>query len=454
MSVSPKGDAPITSREWCDGRAACARRLRLRGPVFAPYRSILALPGAKAFTSWGLLARAQMAMTELGILLMVQIEYGSYAVAGRVVAVVAISWALLAPVVGRLVDRFGQAATLRWGFGIAIVGRVAMVAAALSHRPEWALMACAPLFAASGSISTYTRSRWVHLVRDNDALNTAFSLESSLDEILFIAGPALTTILATQVASWAGLGVSTAALAIGGYAFLTLRDTEPVTLDRKPQTASQRRRLLRRPRLGTHMLVSVPAVLITTLIFAAQGALFASVDVSTVAFADEFGRKSLSGPVLALFALGSLIGGLVYGARVWRHSLASRLVWGVVLTGVGAATFGLAPNLLVLALLMFITGLVVAPTMAVGDGMVQALVPRNRLTEGMTWTRTGIDMGIASGAWLAGYLVQHHGASAGFVVTAVAATASAVVALLAWPYLRSTRRYEEVDDETVGVTVP
>ena len=93
MSVSPKGDAPITSREWCDGRAACARRLRLRGPVFAPYRSILALPGAKAFTSWGLLARAQMAMTELGILLMVQIEYGSYAVAGRVVAVVAISWA-------------------------------------------------------------------------------------------------------------------------------------------------------------------------------------------------------------------------------------------------------------------------------------------------------------------------------------------------------------------------
>jgi MFS family permease len=172
--------------------------------VFSPYRSILALPGAKAFTWWGLIARAQMAMTELGILLMVQIEYGSYAVAGRVVAVVAISWAVLAPFVGRLVDRFGQAATLRWGFGIAIVGRVAMVVAAITHQPEWALMACAPLFAASGSISTYTRSRWVHLVRDDDSLNTAFSLESSLDEVLFIAGPAMTTILATQVASWAG----------------------------------------------------------------------------------------------------------------------------------------------------------------------------------------------------------------------------------------------------------
>lgn len=422
--------------------------------MFSPYRSILAIPGAKAFTGWGLLARAQMAMTELGILLMVQIEYGSYALAGRVVAVVAISWAVLAPFVGRLVDSFGQSATLRWGFGIAIVGRVAMVWAALTHQPEWALLACAPLFAASGSISTYTRSRWVHLVRDNHALNTAFSLESSLDEVLFIAGPAVTTILATQVASWAGIGVSTAALAVGGYAFLTLRETEPPAFGRTPPTAIQRRRIRSRLRLGTHLLISVPAVLITTVIFAAQGALFASVDVSTVAFADELGRKSLSGPVLALFALGSLIGGLAYGARVWKHSLASRLVWGVVLTSAGAVTFGLAPNLVVLAVLMFVTGVVVAPTMAVGDGLVQALVPRNRLTEGMTWTRTGIDMGIASGAFFAGYLVEHSGAGAGFTVTAVAGAISAVVALLSLRYLLARRRYEEVGAATDVAAAP
>ncbi len=202
------------------------------------------------------------------------------------------------------------------------------------------------------------------------------------------------------------------------------------------------------------MLISVPAVLITSLIFAAQGALFASVDISTVGFADELGHKSLSGPVLALFAVGSLVGGLAYGARVWKHSLASRLVWGVVLTAAGAVTFGLAPNLVVLALLMFATGVVVAPTMAVGDGMVQALVPRNRLTEGMTWTRTGIDMGIASGAWFAGYLVEHHGASAGFTVTSIAATLSAVVALASWRYLRARRRYEEVSATSPATVAP
>ncbi len=415
--------------------------------MFAPYRTILSIPGARAFTAWGLVARAQMAMTELAILLMVQIEYGSYATAGRVVAVVAISWALLAPIVGRLVDRFGQYRALRWGFAIVILGRTAMILAALSHQPEWVLYACAPLFPASGSIATYTRARWVHAVRDDDALNTAFSLESSLDEVLFIVGPAVTTVLATLVASWAGLGLSTLALAVGGYAFLAQRGTEPPT-SVTPSGAPRRRR---RPRLGTHMFISVPAVLITTAIFAAQGALFASADVATVAFADSLGHKSSSGPVLALFALGSLLGGLLYGARVWRHSLSSRLVWGVVLTGVGSATFGLAPTLAILAALMFVTGLVVAPTMAVGDGMVQALVPRTRLTEGMTWTRTGIDVGIAAGAWLAGYLVEHRGAGSGFAVTAVAGALSAVIALAAFPYLRSRRRYEEVAATTPAV---
>jgi MFS family permease len=103
---------------------------------------------------------------------------------------------------------------------------------------------------------------------------------------------------------------------------------------------------------------------------------------------------------------------------------------------------------------MFVTGVVVAPTMAVGDGLVQALVPRNRLTEGMTWTRTGIDMGIASGAFFAGYLVEHSGAGAGFTVTAIAGAASAVVALISWKYLLARRRYEEVADDAPAATAP
>lgn len=385
-----------------------------------------------------------MGMTALSVFLMVQIEYGSYATAGKVVGVIALAWTLLGPVMGKAVDRHGQFAVLRWGIAVSTVGRVGLVAAAVTHQPTWALMCFAPLFPATGSIATYTRARWSHAVRSDDDLNTAFSLEASLDEILFIVGPAVATLLATQVASWAGVAVSTAALVVGGYGFILHRASEPPATDSRFGRASGRRSLrLRVPRFGAHLLITTPAVLLTAVIFAAQGALFASTDAATVAMADEAGHKGLSGPVLAVFALGSLIGGLIYGARVWRIALASRLTWGVGLTGLGVSTFIFAPNLVVLAVAMFITGAVVAPTMAVGDGMVQALVPRMRLTEGMAWTRTGIDLGIAVGAALSGYLIERHGSGAGFAVTAAAGLVSAAIALGSWPYLRTRRHFEE-----------
>jgi len=415
----------------------------IEASVLTPYRSILSLPGANAFTWWGLLARAQMAMTELGVFLLVQIEYGSYAEAGKVVGIVALSWVVVGPVIATLVDRYGQSRVLRWSIALSTLGRVGLTACAVAHEPVWILALFAPLIPATGSISTYTRARWSHTARSADELNTAFSLEASLDEILFIVGPAATTILCTQVASWAGIAFSTLTLVIGGYAFIALRDTEPPVELRVRHGAPAPRRRLRTPRLGSHLLISVPAVLITGAIFTAQGALFASTDAATVAFADEAGVKALSGPVLAVFALGSLLGGVAYGSRVWRRSLASRLAWGITLTGVGVSTFSLAPNLGVLALAMFLTGFVVAPTMAVGDGLVQALVPRNRLTEGMAWTRVGIDLGIGMGATLSGYLIEKHGASGGFAVATTAGLFSAAVALLSWRYLNSRRRYEE-----------
>ncbi len=159
--------------------------------MLSPYRGILALPGARAFTLWGLVARLQMGLTGLSTFLLVQIEYGRYEYGGMVLAAIAVSYAVVSPQVGRLVDAFGQSRVLRWGFAVAILGRLAMIAAALTHQPVWVLVALAPLFAAGGTQSTHTRARWTHIVPDKHALNTAFSLESSLEEVLFIAGTAM-----------------------------------------------------------------------------------------------------------------------------------------------------------------------------------------------------------------------------------------------------------------------
>ncbi|SEJ66231.1 MFS transporter [Demequina mangrovi] len=434
--------------------------------MLSPYRGILALPGARAFTAWGLVARMQMGLTGLATFLLVQIEYGRYEYGGIVLAAVALSYAAISPQVGKLVDAYGQSRVLRIGYAIAIAGRLALIAAALTHQPLWVLLLLTPLFAAGGTQSTHTRARWTHIVPDKNALNTAFSLESSLEEVLFIAGPALATVLATQVASWVPSALAVVTLAIGGYAFLALKSTEPparradarrLQAEREHSTALvidgtlERIGLPPRPRglrkyrgaLRGHLLVTTPALVVTTAIFATQGAMFASVDAATVAFAEELGHKDMAGLVLAVWAVGSLVGGLAYGSRVWELTLASRMLWGVTITGVGAVSFMFAPGLLVLALLMFLTGLAIAPTMAVGDGVTHALVPRSRLTEGMTWTRTGMDLGVAAGAWLAGAVIDRSGASGGFMVTAGAGALGVLIALASWRYLRARRAYEE-----------
>lgn len=431
--------------------------------MFSRYREILSLPGASAFFWWGLLSRVQMGMTSLATFLLIQIEYGSYGTAGLVVGVMAIGYALINPQVSRIVDAYGQSRVLRIGFAIAAAARVGLVIAAMSGAPVWVLLAIVPFFAAAGAQSTYSRARWSHIVPDRHSLNSAFSLESSLEEVLFIAGPALATILATQVTSWLPSVIAAAALLIGGYAFLAQRATEPpaqrgdagtspltdvrVIDGHLPRVGLEARkprgiRRYRRPLRG-HLLVTTPALILTSFVFAMQGALFASADASTVAFAEELGATAWSGPVLAVFALGSLVGGLLYGSRVWSRTLASRLLWGVTASGIGAITFQFAPNLFWLGLLMFLTGLGIAPTMAVGDGVVHALVPRTRVTEGMAWTRVGMDLGVAGGAWATGLLIDAHGSSGGFAVTAVAGAAGILLMAGGWSYLRRKKAYEE-----------
>ncbi|WP_084106359.1 MFS transporter [Demequina sp. NBRC 110056] len=442
--------------------------------MLTQYAEILALPGARAFAGWGLVARLQMGLTGLATFLLVQMEYGSYAWAGLVLAATSVSYAIVAPQVARLVDIHGQAAVLRWGFAVAIAGRLAMLVAVFTGQPLWVLLAIAPTFAAGGSQSTLTRARWGHLIKDRRQLDTAFALESSLEEVLWILGPAVATVLAVSVASWVPSVIAIVSLAVGGYVFLSLRDTEPPARPRAaagtadaglaeaalaitpatagaaialPPVTAEAARRVRRPRnpFAGHLLVSAPTLAIAALIFATQGAMFASIDASVVAFSEELHAKGASGLVLAVWAVGSLVGGLAYGVIAWRRTLATRLFWGVAATGTFAVLLMFSPSLFVLGGLLFGMGLFIAPNMVIGDGLVHHSIPRARLTEGMTWTRTGIDMGVAAGAWAAGAAIDARGSGAGFAITAAAGLVGLVVVASAWRYIRTRPAYVEAE---------
>ncbi len=94
-------------------------------------------------------------------------------------------------------------------------------------------------------------------------------------------------------------------------------------------------------------------------------------------------------------------------------------------------------NVLTLAASMFVAGLFFAPTMIVAMGLVENIVPPSRLTEGLTWMVTGLGIGVALGAALAGLAIDAIGITAGFGVTL---TAGLIVLLVAAGGYRLMRR--------------
>jgi MFS family permease len=390
---------------------------------------VLRTPGALKFSAAGALARLPMSMVGIGAVLMVQGLYDSYAMAGRVAAVLGLAQAFLAPQIGRWVDRHGQRTVLLPALLVGVVGLGGLITAAVLGAPEWVLWPFAVLAGGSqGSYGSMVRARWNNMLDDPRRLHTAYSLESSIDELVYIVGPVLATTLATAVAAPSALVVAGIAALVGGLLFVVQRATEPPVVVPDAEVS-------RRP------VILVPGMPVMVLVFVAMGMIFGSMEVVTVAFAEELGSKGMSGVVLAVFALGSMIAGLTYGARHFTSPAARRFVIGMAALGPGVSLFLLAESLWVLAIAMFVAGLACAPTIITGNGLVQDMVGKHQLTEALTWVGTSIGIGASLGASVAGASVDAAGADAGFLVTVGAAWFATLLTLAASRTLhRQSRR--------------
>lgn len=396
--------------------------------MLQPYRAVLARPGALAFSSAGALARLPMSMVGIGIVLAVSEIYGSYGLAGQITAVYVIVHAVAAPQLARLVDRHGQARVMRPAVAVATVGLLGLIVAAAVTASPWLLHAAAVVTGtAIGSVGALVRARWSHILDDPNDIHTAYSLESAVDELVFVVGPIVATVLATTVSPTAGLWLPVLALFVGGVLFFAQRSTEPPVAPRTPG--------LRHP----HVLRS-GGMAVLAVVFVGVGAIFGATDVAVVAFAEEEGAKSAAGLVLAIFASGSLLAGLGYGSRHWLSPLWRRFAIGVVALAGGVSLFFFVTSLPVLAAVMFVTGFAIAPTLITGNGLVQELVPRSQLTEGLTWVGTALGVGVSVGASVGGAVIDRGGAHAGFLVVVGSAGLAVVATLVALPTLRKGAR--------------
>ncbi|GAA3163455.1 MFS transporter [Streptomyces virens] len=388
----------------------------------SPYRALFAAPGSRAFSAAGLLGRMPLSMMGIGVVTMISQLTGRYGLAGALSATIALSAALAGPQISRLVDQHGQRRVLRPATLLSLAAAALLLLAAHYDWPDWVLFVACVGIGCVPSVGAMVRARWAALYRGTPQLHTAYSFESVMDEICFIFGPIISIGLSTAWFPEAGPLLAACFLAVGVFWLTAQRATEPVPHPREHKGG------------GSALRSAGLQVLVAT--FVATGAIFGAVDVVTVAFAEEEGHKAAASVVLAVYALGSCVAGVVFGLLHFAGVAERRWLLGVCAMAVSMIPLLLVGNLPFLAVALFVAGLSIAPTMITTMSLIEEHVPRAQLTEGMTWVSTGLAVGVAVGSSVAGWVIDAAGARAGYGVPAVSGAVAAAVGFLGYRRLK------------------
>jgi predicted MFS family arabinose efflux permease len=384
--------------------------------MLTAYRRILAVPGALLFSATGLVARLPISMEGLGVVLLVVSVTGSYGFAGSVAAAAAIANAVASIAQARYVDQLGQTRVLPPLITVWAAAVAGLVVAVHGQWPHWTTYGCAVVAGlALPPVGTCVRARWAHVLHEPAHVRTAYALESAVDEAVFITGPILVTALATAWDPVAGLAAMVVA-GLGGTLYLAAQRTTSPPPHRRASTAEER------PRMPWRTVIPLGVVAL------ALGALFGSAEVTTVAFATERGHQGVTGLLLALWSLGSLLAGVIVGTVHIRRSLAFQVRAFTIALTCGMAPLTLIEPIWLMGVALFVAGFAIAPGLIASFSMVQQHVPSARLTEGMAFVHTGLAAGLAPGAAIGGHVVDASGASAAYVVSATAGLVAALAA--------------------------
>jgi predicted MFS family arabinose efflux permease len=380
--------------------------------------SILSASGARALLGSSILARLPLAMFSIALLVNAQHLTGSFAVAGAVSGAYAIGGAVAAPLLGRLVDRCGQTTVLVAGATVTAVMLVATGIAPAGTPPAALVALAAAAGLSTPPLSACVRTLLPGMVTDPSRLPALFAFESTVLEVTFVLGPPL------------ALGVGAiwspgAALAFAGIVMLAATlafAAQPASRAWRPGPQAPRRR-------GGSL--RSPAILTLALIEIGTGAVFGATEVGVTAASKALGSTAAAGPLLGLWGLGSLFGGIA----ATRLGGGARRAGGVILlltalaVAHGALMFA-AGSVLAIAAVILLAGATIAPTAASVYAMVDRFAPAGSHTEAFSWVETAGATGAALGAAVAGPLVQSAGATGAFAFGGAAGAVAVGIALL------------------------
>ncbi|SDY91493.1 Predicted arabinose efflux permease, MFS family [Modestobacter sp. DSM 44400] len=380
------------------------------------YLAVWRLPSAPVLLLAGFAGRLPSAMVPLALLLMVQQQTGSYAVAGAVSATFGVATALMAPVLGRLADRRGPRRILlaqAAAYPLLLAGLVAVV---LVGAPAPALLAAAAAAGVSTPLVSGTvRALWSRV--DPRVRPTAYALDATATELVFVAGPTLVAVLTLIAAPAVAVAVGASLGVVGALGIATS----------PPMRAWQPAVAVRRSPFATVAAPGMPRVLLSG---SALMLGFGGLEVALPAFAEAAGSPGMSGVLLAVWSLGSVAGGLWFGARVVSASLPRQYRWGLLGVTIGLVPLAAVQSPWVLGVLLFLGGTAIAPTLTVLSTLVGSIAPTSATTEAFTWLSTVAFGASAVGAAVGGALIETSPGVAGALVMAAVAAGLAVAVTL------------------------
>ncbi len=367
------------------------------------YRRILGAAGVKQPLAGVVIGRLSIAAEPLSTVLLVHAATGSFAAAGAVMGAYSIAAAIGLPVQGRLMDRVGQTRVIPVTTILTAIGFTALILLAHSGASTPALAAVA-VVAGLGTIPTGTamRTLWSNLVPEAELRQAAFALDAVAIDVAFIAGPLIAAAVIALASPTASLCVCIALSVLGSAVFVS----SPASRAWRGTSAEHRR-------IGPLRSAGVWVLMGAAL---GIGIAVGAVELAITAFASEHGAAELGGTLIAVQALASMAGGLWYGVRGWRTSPGERLPWVALVFAITLAPLIAVPSIGAAYPLMALSGLALAPSIALVYLLLDSFAPAGSEAEATGWVLTAIVGGAAAGNAVAGVAVAEYSPHAGLAV--------------------------------------
>ncbi|MEV7127079.1 MFS transporter [Streptomyces sp. NPDC093260] len=380
----------------------------------AGYLEILRTRHAARLLTGTLVGRLPNATAAIAIVLFVRAGGGSYSLAGALAAVYGVANAIGQPVLGRLVDLYGQP---RVQLPAALAAALAMTAFALTGAEPRAL--AYPAVAAAGlftpPLEGGLRALWPSVLRREGQVHTAYAMDAVAQEVMFTVGPLLVTLC---VSLWSARAALIVLNALGVLGALSVVLSPPSRAWRSAPREAHWLGALRSPGL---------LALLAAFLFV--GVALGSITVASVPYADDHGGDAVYGWLMAALGLGALAGGTVYGARQWAGVPERRLRVLVALLAACYLPLLLLPGAVAMVALTALAGVFLAPCIACAFVIVDRHAPAGTVTEAFSWLVTTFTVGASVGTGVAGPVVQAGGALWGFAVPGAAGGLSLLVLL-------------------------